>query len=82
MHITIYSTTTCTYCHTLRAWLEQHGFAYDYKQTDEDPAAMQEFLDVSDGALGVPFTVITDEQGNIFKVLGFDRPKLQSALGI
>lgn len=82
MHITIYSTTTCTYCHALKAWLEQRGFAYDYKLTDEDPAAMQEFLSVSDGALGVPFTVVTDEQGNTSKILGFDRPKLQSALGM
>ncbi len=82
MNITIYSTTTCTYCHVLTAWLDQHQLAYTKKITDEDPAAMEEYLGVSDGAIGVPFTVIDDGKGHLTKILGFDQKKLKLALGI
>jgi glutaredoxin len=80
MNVTVYSTTTCTFCHALLAWLDERDISYDYKVTDEDPAAMQEYLQVNEGIIGVPFTVITDDAGKTFKVLGFDKPKLQAAL--
>jgi len=82
MHVTIYSTTTCTFCSALRAWLDEHNVTYDYKLTDTDPAAMEEYVQVSEGVIGVPFTVIEDDSGKAFKILGFDKPKLQTALGL
>jgi len=82
MNVTIYSTTTCTFCDALRAWLDEHGVPYDYKLTDEDAATMQEYLQVSEGVIGVPFTVIDDGAGKVSKILGFDKPKLQAALGL
>ena len=80
MHVTVYSTTTCTFCGALRAWLDEHDVPYDYKLTDEDPTLMREYLQVSDGIIGVPFTVIEDNTGKTFKILGFDKPKLRVAL--
>ncbi len=80
MNITIYSTTTCSYCHILKAWLDKQDIAYDYKLTDEDDAAMAEFMQVNDGMFGVPLTVIKKDDGSIAKVLGFDRDKLTQAL--
>ncbi len=80
MHITIYSTTTCSYCHALKAWLDKQNIAYDYKLTDEDDDAMAEFMQVNDGMLGVPLTVITSDDGSEAKILGFDQAKLTSAL--
>ncbi len=82
MHITVYSTTTCTFCGALRAWLDERKIPYDYKLTDTDPNVMNEYVRISDGVIGVPFTVIEDSAGNISKILGFDKPKLQAALGI
>jgi len=82
MHVTIYSTTTCTFCGMLRAWLDERNVPYDYKLTDTDPAIMKEYVQVSDGVIGVPFTVIEDNAGKTFKILGFDKPKLQNALGL
>jgi glutaredoxin 3 len=80
MSVTIYSTTTCTFCGALRKWLDENDIRYDYKLTDEDPAVMQEYLGISDGVIGVPFTVIKDDAGKVFKILGFDKPKLRTAL--
>lgn len=82
MKITIYSTTTCSYCHALKAWLDKQNISYDYKLTDEDDAAMDEFMSVNDGALSVPLTLIKNDDGSEVKILGFDKAKLSSALGI
>ncbi len=81
MNITIYSTTTCSYCHALKAWLDKKNIAYDYKLTDEDDDAMAEFMRVNDGMLSVPLTVITKDDGSETKILGFDQGKLNNALG-
>lgn len=80
MNITIYSTTTCSYCHVLKAWLDKQNIPYDYKLTDEDDAAMAEFMRVNDGMFGVPLTVITKDDGSVDKILGFDQAKLTKAL--
>lgn len=82
MNITIYSTTTCSYCHALKAWLEKQNIAYDYKLTDEDDAALEEFMQVNDGMLSVPLTVITKDDGSEAKILGFDQAKFKQVLDI
>ncbi len=82
MEITIYSTTTCSFCHALRAWLEKQNIPYIYKLTDEDDAAMAEFMSLNDGFLGVPFTVIKDMNGSITKITGFDQPKFKKTLSL
>ena len=82
MDITIYSTTTCAFCHVLTAWLDKKNIPYIKKNTDEDESALVEFMSVNDGNLGVPFTVIKDGNGNETKILGFDQPKFKQALGL
>jgi len=80
MNITIYSTTTCSYCHALRSWLDKQNISYDYKLTDEDDDAMAGYMNVNDGMLGVPLTVIKKDDGSEVKILGFDQAKLTQAL--
>lgn len=82
MNITIYSTTTCSFCHVLTAWLDKENIAYTKKMTDEDPAALAEFMSVNNGMLAVPFTVISDDSGHTTKILGFDQPKFKQVLGL
>lgn len=82
MNITIYSTTTCAFCHILTAWLDKEKIAYTKKNTDEDETALAEFMSINDGNLGVPFTVIKDDSGNVTKILGFDQAKFKQVLGI
>ncbi len=82
MDITIYSTTTCGFCHALTAWLDKQNITYKYKLTDEDTTAMSEFMDVNDGMLAVPLTVIKKKDGSETKILGFDQPKFKQVLEI
>jgi glutaredoxin len=82
MEITIYSTTTCSFCHTLTAWLDKNKIAYTKKMTDEDDAAMAEFVSVNDGMFAVPFTTIKDNSGNVTKITGYDQTKFKQVLGI
>ena len=80
MNITVFSTTTCTTCHILTEWLDKNGHAYTKKVADEDPEAMIEFMSVNDGMVGVPFTVVTKDDGSVVKIAGYDIKQFQSAL--
>ncbi len=79
--ITIYSTSSCGFCKMLKSYLNSKGIKYDEKKADEDQSIAKELYEKS-GQLGVPFTIITDEDGNEEKILGFDRPKINSVLDI
>ena len=79
--VTVYSTTTCATCHLVTGWLEKQGVNYTKKNTDEDPTAMIEFMGVNDGMIGVPFTVISADDGTQSKIMGFDQGKFKQALG-
>jgi glutaredoxin len=82
MEITMYSSSTCTTCVGLGNWLNQSGFEYTKKMVDESPAVMEAFLEVSNNFIGVPYTVITNDQGHQTKIPGYDRKAFKSALGL
>ena len=77
--VTIFATTSCSFCRAEATWLDEHGVAYTKKFVDQDPEAMQEFMSVNDGLLGVPLTII-ERQGHETKVTGFDPEKIGKAL--
>lgn len=79
--VTIYSTATCGFCRMLKSYLLDKKVDFVEKKADEDQSLAQELYEKS-GQLGVPFTIITDEQGNEEAVLGFDRQKIDAALGL
>ncbi|NCQ54233.1 NrdH-redoxin [Candidatus Saccharibacteria bacterium CG11_big_fil_rev_8_21_14_0_20_41_19] len=79
--ITIYSTATCGYCKMLKSYLQSKDIDYDEKHADQDQKLAEELYEKS-GQLGVPFTIIEKEDGTVEKVLGFDRNKINSVLGI
>lgn len=81
MKITIYTTTTCPYCKMEKEYLASKGVQYDDILVDKDPAKAQEMIQIS-GQMGVPFTVITKDDGSKETILGFDKQKLESLLGI
>jgi len=78
--ITIYSTTTCGYCRSLKSYLQSKNIEYEEKLADRDQQLARELYEKS-GQLGVPFTII-DNDGKEEKVLGFDRQRIDLALGI
>ncbi|MFC1625899.1 glutaredoxin family protein [Patescibacteria group bacterium] len=81
MKVTVYSTTTCPYCKMLKEYLEEKGVDYDEKLVDQDDTAKEQMQGVSGGFLGVPFVVVTKEDGSKHTILGFDKGKLASVIG-
>lgn len=79
--ITIYSTATCGFCRMLKSYLSDKGVKYNVKMADEDQKIAEELYEKS-GQLGVPFTVITQDDGSEDLILGFDRQKVDAAIGL
>lgn len=80
--VTIYSTHTCPYCKMLKAWLDEQKTAYTNYFVDEEATKMEEMMKISDGHMGVPFSVIKKDDGSEVKIAGFDKKKFEQALGI
>lgn len=80
-NITIYSTTTCGFCKMLKGYLSEKDIKFEEKHADHDQSIANELYEKS-GQLGVPFTIITKDDGSEEKVLGFDRVKIDAALGL
>ena len=79
MTIKIYKTTTCPYCKMEAEYLNSKGVKFEEIYVDKDPKAVEEMMAES-GQMGVPFTVITKDDGSRVTILGFDKRKLDSAL--
>lgn len=80
--ITIYSTTTCPYCKMLKDYLTQRDFDFTEKLIDQDEVAMGEVSKISGGFMGVPFSVITGGDGKKETVIGFDKKRIDTILGM
>lgn len=80
MTIKIYSTTSCPYCKMLKDYFVSKSLTFEEKLVDQDENAKNEMVQVSGGFLGVPFTVITKDNGEVITVIGFDRGKLEQVL--
>ena len=79
--VTIYTTTTCPYCKMEKEYLDSKGIKHEDILVDHDVQAAQEMLEKS-GQMGVPFTVISKEDGSEVTILGFDKEKLNQELSI
>jgi len=82
MEITIYSTSICAACETLTSWLTKNNIKFSKKITDADPAIMAEFMTVNDGMIGVPFSVIKKDDGQVIKISGCDYKQFKKTLSI
>lgn len=78
--ITIYSTATCGFCKMLKSYLDSKNIAYNVKMADEDQNIARELYEKS-GQLGVPFTII-EQDGKEDTILGFDRGRIDTVLGL
>lgn len=78
-NVTIYTTNTCAYCHAVKDYFRQKDVTYEEVNLDNEPARRQELLNMS-GQLAVPVTVVTKTDNSKDIVVGFNLPKLASAL--
>jgi len=82
MIITIYSTTTCPYCKMIKDYFVEKNITFSEKLVDIDDAARTEMMTNSGGFLGVPFTTIALDTGKKETILGFDKGRINTILGI
>lgn len=80
MTVKIFSTSSCPYCKMVKDYFVSKNIAFEEKLVDADESARNEMASVSGGFLGVPFTVITKDNGQVETVLGFDKGKLEQVL--
>ena len=73
--IIVYSGIHCAPCDAVKAFLKERGLTYTEKNINKDKEARQELRDM--GMASIPVTVIGEH-----KIQGFDREKLEDALGL
>jgi glutaredoxin 3 len=56
--VTVYSTAHCSFCTRAKIMLEKWNIDYDEVRIDGDSAAMQQFIEITNGARTVPQIVI------------------------
>ena len=74
--IKVYSTPTCTYCVTLKKFLDDKAIKYESVDVSQNAKDLQEMVDKS-GRMGVP---VVDIDGQI--IIGFNRNKIVELLNI
>lgn len=80
MQIIIYATGGCPYCLMLKEYLKSKSVSFVEKLVDQDENAKNEMLQVSNGFMGVPFSVIIKDDGTKENIIGFDKGKIDSLL--
>lgn len=77
--ITVFTTNTCGYCAMVKRYLDGKGITYNVINLDEQPEKQAEIYAKS-GALTVPVTLIENEDKTEEVVIGFNLPRLASAV--
>lgn len=73
-HVTIYSADWCAFCHAAKDYLTKLGVTYEEKNVEEKLEYANEAVQKS-GQMGIP---VLDIDGQI--IIGFDRPRIDTAL--
>jgi glutaredoxin len=79
--VVVFSTTWCPYCKMEDSWLDANNVQHRTILVDEnDKAAM--YIAQKTGQRSVPVTEIIFDDDSHEYVVGFDRPRLTSLLGV
>ena len=77
MHkVSIYTTTSCHFCHMAKDYFKENGIAYDEFDVGANPDKRKEMMDMTK-QLGVPVIRIDDSV-----IVGFNKPKVAELLGL
>jgi len=74
--VILYTTPTCTYCRSAKAFFEEHGVDYEEIDVSQDVQKAQELIEKT-GQTGVPVIEIDGEV-----IIGFDKRRIAKALGL
>jgi len=75
-NVKVYSTPTCPFCIRAKQFLKDNNLTFQEIDVSVDQAAADEMIKKS-GQMGVP---VLDIEGEI--IVGFDKDRIKSALGI
>ena len=75
-NVTIYSTTTCTYCKMAKQFFSDNNIKYQEHDVGSDLEKRKEMIEKS-GQMGVPVIIIGDDI-----VVGFDQARISKLLGV
>lgn len=78
--VTIYTTKTCPFCMMQKNYFTEKKVQYSEILVDEKPDEAVKMIEIS-GQMGVPFTVIDKDDGTRVTILGFDKTRIDEALG-
>ena len=79
--ITVFTTTYCASCQTLKQWLESKNLDFEVVNLDDDPNQQQELLKET-GWLQVPVTKIELDDDQPQYITGTQYEKIRQALKI
>jgi glutaredoxin-like protein NrdH len=79
--VKIYSTSWCAFCKAEKKFLTEKGVKFEDVNVEENESEAREMIKLS-GQMGVPYTVITKDDGSQVGILGFDQPKLTKELSL
>lgn len=74
MSVIVYTTPTCSWCKTAKAFLQERGVAFEEIDVTQDQVGLQEMLEKSE-QMGVP---VIDINGTI--IVGFNQLRIEHAL--
>jgi len=75
-NVKVYSTSSCSFCVRVKKYFDENNIEYENIDVAADPQAGQEMVKIS-GQMGVPVVLIDGEV-----IVGFDKAKIDSALGL
>lgn len=78
-NITVFTTSTCSYCPMVKRYLQSKGLHYDEVNLEEHPERQAEILQKS-GALTVPVTVVTKTDDTEEIIVGYNLQRLAPAV--
>lgn len=78
-NITVFTTSTCSYCPMVKRYLQSKGLSYDEVNLEEHPDRQAEVLQMS-GALTVPITVVTKTDDSQEVIVGYNLQRLAPAV--
>ena len=74
--VKIYSTPTCPWCVRVKQFMKENNIVFQDYDVGSDQTKAEEMVKIS-GQMGVP---VLDIEGEI--IVGFDKDKIKSALGL
>ena len=79
--VSVYTTSYCPSCETLKKWLDQQKIIYEVINIEEDPQQQAALVEKT-GSFLVPVTTIVDKNNRETIVYGTKYAQIKAALGM